>query len=204
MMAIAKPRQLGILVIILLVGCLLSCGQYEAADDGPRPVEPIPAPSGNAPLATEIDFPSTPNRPDPNDIYGLTPTIDKDDPAKVYIPRDLDDCFAELSRMLHPKFVEKLKARESEATNQHFGLGLWMRNNWGLWGDSHLNRYFHDKGIFHPDDMSGIILKTYIRHLNSQPIELEAQIKFYQDYWAKQSKRKRVGITVLGDKNVEK
>lgn len=33
--------------------------------------------------------------------------------------------------------------------------------------------------------MSGIILDSYARHLKDEPIKLEEQIKYYQDYWAK-------------------
>ena len=195
MMMSAKLRQLSIFVLLLVVTSLLGCSRYETADDGQRPVEAVPAPSGNAPVATEADFPTVPARPDPDDIiYELTPTPDDDNPSKVYIPTDLDDCFVELNRMLHPKFIEKLKSGEESAIDQHFGLGLWIRNNWGLWANLRLNRYFHEKGIFHPDDMSGIILTSYLRHLNNQPIELDAQIKYYQDYWQKSTgSRKKNG-----------
>ncbi len=32
--------------------------------------------------------------------------------------------------------------------------------------------------------MSSIILKSFWRHLNGRPIELEAQVAYYQRYWA--------------------
>jgi hypothetical protein len=37
--------------------------------------------------------------------------------------------------------------------------------------------------IRHPDDMSGIILDSFCRHLNGNPIKLDEQVKHYQDYW---------------------
>lgn len=43
----------------------------------------------------------------------------------------------------------------------HFGLGMWMRNNWGLWGGSRLQKYFTDRGTAHPDDMSSVVLFYY-------------------------------------------
>jgi hypothetical protein len=43
----------------------------------------------------------------------------------------------------------------------HLGLGMWMRNNWGLWGGSRLYKYFHDKGVTDPEDMSSIVLFYY-------------------------------------------
>jgi hypothetical protein len=63
---------------------------------------------------------------------------------------------------------------------------MWMRNNWGLWGGSRLAKWFNNQGVKHPDDMSGVILDSFWRHLNDKPIKLEEQVKHYQDYWKKQ------------------
>jgi hypothetical protein len=72
---------------------------------------------------------------------------------------------------------------EDVATSRlHFGLGMWIRNNWGLWKGSKLKQYFLDKGIRNPDNMSGIILTSYHRYLNNKPIDLEGQIKNYQGW----------------------
>lgn len=43
--------------------------------------------------------------------------------------------------------------------------------------------WFNQVGIYHPDDMSGIILDSFWRKLNNKPIGLDEQIKYYQDYW---------------------
>lgn len=191
-----------VLVTIISMGCQ-SASPPDYSSQGPQPV----VPTSQAPANTEISFAEP--TPDKNDreaeIYDISPTPDPDDPSKIYIPKDLEDCFVELGRMLHPKFVEKLKADDKEAINQHFGLGLWMRNNWGLWGNSRLNDYFHDIGLFHPDDMSGTILKSYQRHLKQEPIRLEEQIKFYQDYWKKVGRSEGEKVdrhTRLGGKDV--
>jgi len=48
---------------------------------------------------------------------------------------------------------------------------------------SRLSKYFNDIGISHPDDMSGIILKSYYRRLNNLDIELKKQVDNYQKYW---------------------
>jgi hypothetical protein len=60
---------------------------------------------------------------------------------------------------------------------------MWLRNNWGLWKGSRLSKWFNEKGIQAPDDMSGIILDSFWRHLNGKPLKLDEQIKYYQDYW---------------------
>ena len=82
----------------------------------------------------------------------------------------------------------KVKTEKEFTTDSHFGLGLWIRNNWGLWKGSRLSNFFIANGIFHPDDMSGIILTSYHRKLNGIEIQLEKQIKYYQEYWDKQKK----------------
>jgi len=199
-MMTANLRKLDLFALVLALACLPSCGQHEKADDDTRSVQTITAPSGDEPTATEADF-ALPEQRDKDDIYDVTPTVDETDSSKYYIPSDLDDCFVELDRMLHPKLIEELTAGGDRVANkQHFGLGLWMRNNWGLWANSRLAEYFRGIGILHPDDMSGIILTSYIRHLNKQPVKLQAQIKYYQDYWTKQIGRPRRGFIVRGQK----
>ena len=64
---------------------------------------------------------------------------------------------------------------------------MWIRNSWKLWSRGKLSKYFNSIGVFHPDDMSGIILTSYYRHLKGQDRELEKQVKYYQDFW-KESK----------------
>ena len=73
-------------------------------------------------------------------------TVEKED--EIYIPKDLDDCFVQLKKLLKPEDVEKMKSGTE-------------------------------------DDMSGIILDSFWRHLNQKPIKLDEQVKYYQDYWKK-------------------
>jgi hypothetical protein len=60
-------------------------------------------------------------------------------------------------------------------------LGLWIRNNWGLWSGSRLQAYFRNLGINHPDSMSGVILVSYHRYLNKLDIQLDAQLAELKD-----------------------
>jgi hypothetical protein len=106
---------------------------------------------------------------------------------EVYIPKNLNDCFVQLKKLLKPEDIEKMKSgTEDDMIQYHFGLGMGIRNSWGLWGGSRLAKWFNAQGIKHPDDMSGIILDSFWRHLNDKPIKLKEQIKYYQDYWKKQ------------------
>lgn len=81
----------------------------------------------------------------------------------VYIPKDLRDCFVELDKLLKDVDKSEMRAlqKRGDMIRFHLGLGMWMRNNWGLWGGSRLQKYFTDKGIRHPDDMSSIVLFYY-------------------------------------------
>lgn len=101
-----------------------------------------------------------------------------------YIPENLEDCFVQLKQLLKPEDVQQLKAgTEKDMGKYHFGLGMNLRNGWGLWRGSRLAKWFNDQGVSHPDDMSGIILVSFWRHLNGKPINLEQQVKHYQDFW---------------------
>ena len=52
----------------------------------------------------------------------------------------------------------KVMTEDEFSGRYHLGFGMWMRNNWGLWKSSRLSRYFNSLGVYHPDDMTGIIL----------------------------------------------
>ena len=100
-------------------------------------------------------------------------------------PVNLDEAVFQLTKNL-PDTTQQwfLSMTEMEFIgNTHMGLGLWIRNNWGLWRGGKLAKYFKSMGIFHPDDMSGIILRCYYRQLHNQDWELEEQIKVCQNYW---------------------
>lgn len=103
----------------------------------------------------------------------------------IYIPFDLNDCFTQIDGFLCDSENNRIKnVTESEfLSGAHFGFGLWMRNNWGLWRGSRLSKYFNKLGIYHPDDMSSIILVSYHRYLLGQELMITEQIQYYMDYW---------------------
>jgi hypothetical protein len=85
----------------------------------------------------------------------------------VYIPKDLGECFIELDKLLSEIDKKEMSAlpKKADMIRYHLSLGMWMRNNWGLWGGSRLYKYFHDKGLNHPEDMSSIVLFYYYEWL---------------------------------------
>ena len=116
--------------------------------------------------------------------YRITPTPDETSPTGVKIPNDLDEALAELDRMLTPALKDEMRKGDEKAMGQyHFGLGMWMRNDWGFWKGLELAKWFNARGITHPDDMSGIVLTSYWRHLRGKPIALAGQVRFYKAYW---------------------
>jgi len=102
-----------------------------------------------------------------------------------YIPRDRDDAHNYLLKKLPPEEIISIKRMESEddMIKYHMGLGMGLRNGWGLWAGSRLSRYFNRMGVEHPDDMSGIIFDALWCRIHEKPFNLEQRIKYYQDYW---------------------
>jgi len=97
----------------------------------------------------------------------------------VFIPTNLNSCFVQLDKLLNDTLKQNIKSKKTEIdlAEYHFGLGLWMRNNWGLWGGSRLQVYFQNKNVKHPDNMSGLILVAYNKYLNGQTIDVDSLIK---------------------------
>lgn len=104
-----------------------------------------------------------------------------------YIPHDLEDALLEVDRIMGEKGRSEVREVKSnyEMAAYHLGLGMWIRNNWGLRAGSQLSHYFNRIGIENADDMSGIILDSYWRRLHDKPLDLEGQVRRYQDYWKK-------------------
>jgi len=123
--------------------------------------------------------------------------------AEEPIPNDLDECIIHLKNKIPS---EDLKAfgdlPERRAGGiAHHGLEQHLRNTWGLWTGSSLKSWFEERGIWHADDMSDIILDSLHRDLNGEPIRFEEQIESYRQYWMLSEKLKKDGSARL---NVQK
>ena len=101
------------------------------------------------------------------------------------IPFGLQGTINEIDKNLNDtvKYDFKLASENIATSKHHFGLGLDIRNGKNLWRSSLLKTYFKLNGIYHPDDMSGIILTTYHRELNGEPFKFREQKKYYKEYW---------------------
>ncbi|MBI9056032.1 MAG: hypothetical protein JEY96_19805 [Bacteroidales bacterium] len=111
-----------------------------------------------------------------------------------YIPVDLNEALLYLECNWNESDKEsfsKMTEREASA-NYHFGTGMSIRNSWGLWnGDTEIVKYFHSLGIYHPDDISGIIITSFHRYLNKKELKLDDQVNYYKTYWKNLKKKKQ-------------
>lgn len=109
-------------------------------------------------------------------------------------PTKLSECFSLLDNIFSeaPDGDWFKEAEEEDAIAQsHHGLGMWIRNNWDLYKkDGPLYEYFTKLGLTHPDDMSGVILTSYHRHINNKEICLDGQIKYYIKFWKNEKNNK--------------
>lgn len=84
-----------------------------------------------------------------------------------YIPKDLEDCFFELNKIIAAQQFSDDKEKEKFIDSEEFGR--WLRNRWGLWSDSRLKRYLLERGVDDiPDNMSYLILDYYKDWLNGE------------------------------------
>lgn len=75
--------------------------------------------------------------------------VNSDSLNGLYIPKDINECLTEFDKVYDQKSKEQFKNWDEEkAVNLgHLGgPGKWLRNNWGLWGGSRLQKYFMDLG----------------------------------------------------------
>lgn len=109
------------------------------------------------------------------------------------IPNTFDESLIILDSMINDDMKEWIKCLPDTefGTYVHHSLGRNLRNKWGLWGDTKFWNNLSQLEVFHPDDMSAIILDSYQRKLKGEDIKLEEQIKSYQDYWTRRDSIKK-------------
>jgi len=100
------------------------------------------------------------------------------------IPKNIVECIAVLEATVPSEIVEKfIGTDETSVYEFHHTIGRQLRNNWGLWQNSPLSQWFFSIGVYHADDMSGIIFTTFHRYINKRQIDLAGQVVYYENYW---------------------
>ena len=100
-------------------------------------------------------------------------------------PRTLEEAVRWLEHQLGDMCAELKRAPEEGLSALHHSIGRHVRN---------------ELKIDHPDDMSGLILTTLHRHLNGKPLDIEAQVCKYHEYWACYADQNRA--VVIDDKAI--
>ena len=124
-----------------------------------------------------------------------------------YKPINLEEAVIQLAKILPDTTQQEIISMTEDEflAGSHFGLGMWIRNNW-IRGGSKLAPDFNSKGIFHSDDMSSIILTCYYRQLHNQDWDLEEQIKLYIDYWGQtedyENRKKEIALKNYNEFNI--
>ena len=96
---------------------------------------------------------------------------------KDRIPKTKQECFIILDEMLSQEDKKAIVEME-DTIDLHFGLGMWIRNNWIYPQDQKevekLLRQFDDEAdddmplFIHPDDYSSMILDAYQEYLKQE------------------------------------
>ena len=77
------------------------------------------------------------------------------------------EAFKVLDNLLTAEEKERFRRQSAEefAGEQHFALGVWIRNNWVYNADRATYQALFGDEILHPDSASCIFLKKYHNHL---------------------------------------
>ncbi len=93
----------------------------------------------------------------------------------VYIPKNLDDVFSSLDKMVDAESKFKVKSLPEEKVDSVLTprLGLWMTLNWSFYEGSRLSNYLRSAGVSYPEDMASFLVVAWHRHLNGRPVEIK-------------------------------
>lgn len=121
----------------------------------------------------------------------------------VYIPRNLDDVFLTLDKMVDGESKTKVKdLPESRADSVLLPrLGLWMKLNWSFYDGSRLSHYLRSAGVSFPDDQASFLILAWHRHLNGKPVEIKELATFFKSKRAAEFEtEKRKGVIIHEEK----
>lgn len=96
------------------------------------------------------------------------------------------------------------RARDFIAAH-HADIGRTIRNRWGLWkgagackiDEAPLYYWFFAKGLRHPDDISGCVLKALWFKVKARDYDLIEDIEHYNRHWTYNNKRRFENINKI-------
>lgn len=117
------------------------------------------------------------------------------------IPSNLDEAIDILVNEFIASSSETISKILDEDTetfqiHEHFNTGLHIRNAWNLWDNkSPLVKWFNNKGIYHGDDISSLIIKAFHSRIrNNSNFDFNKEIQYYIKYWEKHNPNINKGI----------
>ncbi len=97
---------------------------------------------------------------------------------KGYMPKTMEECLSQLKAELPESSKKAFKeGKEDDPVQGHLGLGMWIRNKWGLRSNSDLAKYFRPYGYYRGEAISDVILSTFWRELNGKPLDWPRKIQ---------------------------
>jgi len=127
----------------------------------------------------------------PVDMYFRPNPTTASPSSEVFIPATLEEALDELQSGLSPEIQQTMKELpEACMIKFYLPLGMSLTTTWKLWGDSSLALYFREHGIDLPDDMLGIIFRSFWRRLNKEPIRFEQQVRIIQRSYRRKEREK--------------
>ena len=125
--------------------------------------------------------------------------IKKDILNGVYIPKNLDDVFVQLNKLISPESQAVIKAipEDSVCILLHRRLGEWMIMNWGFYEGSRLSHYLRSAGITYPDDMADFLLLAYHRNLNGKPVNIKELAVNFREKRKKEYQEEQKSLPVI-------
>ena len=110
-----------------------------------------------------------------------------------YVPNDFNESLTQLDKIFPDSTkTEILQMTEDEFMRMtHLSTGMWIRNYWlynrYLFGlivtQSNLRKELINKGLFHNDDMSSVILCSYYRKTHNIDLNVEQQIEEIHQFY---------------------
>ncbi len=106
-------------------------------------------------------------------------------PDKTAIPENFEAALAAIDALMNPYQRRYIQCMESAtvSANLHLSFGRWIRNQWLYDSNSSLRNDLIKMGLFHEDDMSALLLRSYNRQLKGEAMHVEEQIQKAHAYW---------------------
>lgn len=105
------------------------------------------------------------------------------------VPVTLDEAVALLKEGLDKSDIAIIKSPKFNSVMLHSNVGMVIRNEWSLWQpDTILIQWFEKTyGIFHADDVSGVILDCLCKDIRGEPRRDKEIAKECIEHWKKEA-----------------